>query len=148
MGGCRCIAAKIADGRSSIESDMRSAFALPMFGRREQCLTSPTLFRVGDVTTTIRVHCAELTIFLLRIAASSTIMKAKKPTIKKVQAIRCPTCGAGPGEKCELGTGQPRTEPHRDRRLIAARIECFLEHTAACTRKRAPSSHPASQPLK
>jgi len=33
--------------------------------------------------------------------------------------VRCPTCGAKPGEKCELGTGQPRTEPHRDRRLQA-----------------------------
>ena len=32
---------------------------------------------------------------------------------------RCPTCGAKPGEKCELGTGQPRTEPHRNRRLVA-----------------------------
>jgi hypothetical protein len=39
---------------------------------------------------------------------------------KKTLAIRCPTCGAKPGEKCELGTGQPRTEPHRDRRLVAA----------------------------
>jgi hypothetical protein len=39
---------------------------------------------------------------------------------KKTLAIRCPTCGAKPGEKCELGTGQPRTEPHRDRRLVPA----------------------------
>jgi hypothetical protein len=46
-------------------------------------------------------------------------VKAKKPTLKQVQAVRCPTCGAGPGEKCELTTGLPRTEPHRDRRLIA-----------------------------
>ena len=30
------------------------------------------------------------------------------------------TCSAAPGVRCELGTGQPRTEPHRDRRLIAA----------------------------
>jgi len=30
---------------------------------------------------------------------------------------RCPTCGAKPGEKCELSTGQPRNTPHRDRRL-------------------------------
>jgi hypothetical protein len=36
---------------------------------------------------------------------------AKKNTL----AIRCPTCGAKPGEKCELATGQPRTEPHQDR---------------------------------
>jgi hypothetical protein len=38
---------------------------------------------------------------------------------KKVLAIRCPTCGAAPGEKCELSTGLPRFEPHRNRRLIA-----------------------------
>ena len=49
----------------------------------------------------------------------NTSMKAKKPTLKTVQAVRCPTCGAGPGEKCELNTGLPRTEPHRDRRLNA-----------------------------
>jgi len=41
-------------------------------------------------------------------------------TKKEMLAIRCPTCGAKPGEKCELGTGQPRTEPHRDRRLLAS----------------------------
>jgi hypothetical protein len=39
---------------------------------------------------------------------------------KSVLAVRCPTCGAKPGEKCELSTGLPRTEPHRDRRLGAA----------------------------
>jgi len=39
---------------------------------------------------------------------------------KQALAVRCPTCGAAPGEKCELSTGQPRFEPHRDRRLIAA----------------------------
>jgi hypothetical protein len=44
-------------------------------------------------------------------------MKGKKPTVKKVQALRCPTCGAKPGDKCKLSSGQARTEPHRDRRL-------------------------------
>ncbi|MFY9741189.1 MAG: hypothetical protein WA252_18690 [Candidatus Sulfotelmatobacter sp.] len=43
-------------------------------------------------------------------------MKVKK---KQALAIRCPTCGAKAGEKCELSTGLPRTEPHRDRRLAA-----------------------------
>jgi len=40
-------------------------------------------------------------------------------TAKQEQAltVRCPTCGAKPGEKCELSTGQLRTEPHRDWRL-------------------------------
>jgi len=37
-----------------------------------------------------------------------------------VLAVRCPTCGAAPQERCELTSGQSRTEPHRDRRLMAA----------------------------
>jgi hypothetical protein len=78
------------------------------------------LQQLSDITRL----CAKLTIFLLRIAASSTIMKAKKPTkrptLKQVQAVDCPTCGAAPGKKCELSTGHPRIQPHRDRRLIAA----------------------------
>jgi hypothetical protein len=44
----------------------------------------------------------------------------KELTPKQVLAVHCPTCGAAPGEKCELNTGQPRTETHRDRRLIEA----------------------------
>jgi len=44
---------------------------------------------------------------------------SKELTPKQIFAVRCPTCGAAPGVRCELGTGQPRTEPHRDRRLIA-----------------------------
>jgi hypothetical protein len=34
-------------------------------------------------------------------------------------AVPCPTCGAKAGEKCELSSGQPSTDAHRDRRLIA-----------------------------
>jgi hypothetical protein len=45
---------------------------------------------------------------------------AMKVTEKETLTVRCPTCGAKRGEKCELATGQPRTEPHRDRRLAAA----------------------------
>jgi hypothetical protein len=44
-------------------------------------------------------------------------MNAKK---KQALSVRCPTCGAKPGEKCELSTGLPRTEPHRDRRLAGS----------------------------
>jgi len=33
--------------------------------------------------------------------------------------VRCPTCGAKPGEKCELNTGLPRTEPHPARHFAA-----------------------------
>jgi hypothetical protein len=46
-------------------------------------------------------------------------MMKKEHTRKDVLAVRCPTCGAEPGEQCELSTQQPRTKPHRDRRLIA-----------------------------
>ena len=45
---------------------------------------------------------------------------AMKITEKEALAVRCPTCGAKPGEKCELSTGLPRTDPHRDRRLVAS----------------------------
>jgi hypothetical protein len=44
---------------------------------------------------------------------------SNRSAIEKIQTIACPTCGAMPGEKCELHSGQPRTEPHRDRRLAA-----------------------------
>lgn len=44
---------------------------------------------------------------------------SNRPTIEQIQAVPCPTCGAEPGEKCELNSGQPRIEPHRDRRLTA-----------------------------
>jgi len=39
-------------------------------------------------------------------------------------AVRCITCGAKPGERCELSTGLPRTNPHRDRRLTASEKFC------------------------
>jgi len=44
----------------------------------------------------------------------------KEPSPQQALAVQCPTCGAKPEEKCELASGQPRTDPHRDRRLIAA----------------------------
>jgi hypothetical protein len=47
----------------------------------------------------------------------SAVKKENSP--KQILAVRCPTCGAASGEKCALGSGQPRTKPHRDRRLIA-----------------------------
>jgi hypothetical protein len=46
-----------------------------------------------------------------------------KVTQKEALAVRCPTCGAKPGEKCELSTGLPRTDPHRDRRLAVLENE-------------------------
>jgi len=47
-------------------------------------------------------------------------VKAKDLTAKQLLAVSCPTCGAAVGEVCELNTGAPRTEPHRDRKLSAA----------------------------
>ena len=40
-------------------------------------------------------------------------------TEKEALAVRCPTCGAKPREKCELNNGLPRTEPHPARRPSA-----------------------------
>ena len=34
-------------------------------------------------------------------------------------SIRCPTCGAPEGQKCILVSGEPRSESHRDRRVLA-----------------------------
>jgi hypothetical protein len=61
------------------------------------------LFTIDHLNWRTKLHYAEMT--------------AKE---KRILAVRCPTCGAKVGEKCELGTGQPRTEPHRDRRLMSA----------------------------
>jgi len=47
-------------------------------------------------------------------------MKAKDLTPKQVVAFACPTCGAKRGERCELSTGMPRTNPHRNRLFEAA----------------------------
>jgi hypothetical protein len=33
--------------------------------------------------------------------------------------ILCPVCAAMPGKRCELNTGQPRNESHKDRRIAA-----------------------------
>ena len=48
------------------------------------------------------------------------VVKTKELTPKQLLSVPCITCGAGVGEACELHTGAPRTEPHRDRKLSAA----------------------------
>jgi len=53
---------------------------------------------------------------ILMATVQYAFMNAKKDL---ALAVRCPTCGAKPGERCELGTGQPRSMPHRDRGLEA-----------------------------
>ena len=47
--------------------------------------------------------------------------------------VPCPMCGAAPGEECELNSGQPRTAPHRDRRLNAADKEKARDEPVFCS---------------
>jgi hypothetical protein len=47
------------------------------------------------------------------------VVKTKELTPKQILFVPCNTCGAAIGEACELHTGAPRTEPHRDRKLSA-----------------------------
>jgi hypothetical protein len=48
------------------------------------------------------------------------VVKTRKLSLKQILSVPCTTCGAAVGEACELHTGDPRTEPHRDRKLSAA----------------------------
>ena len=48
------------------------------------------------------------------------VVKTKELTPKQMRSVPCSTCGAAVGEACELHTGAPRTEPHRNRKLSAA----------------------------
>jgi hypothetical protein len=41
-----------------------------------------------------------------------------EPELKLPLDLRCPTCGAGPGEGCTLALGDKRSAPHRDRRVL------------------------------
>jgi len=50
------------------------------------------------------------------------LMKTKELTPTQIGSVPCPTCGAARGEPCELHTGAPRSEPHRDRKLDAAEV--------------------------
>jgi len=43
----------------------------------------------------------------------------KTLTPKAILAVPCPTCGAKPGQECELNTGKPRSQSHFDRRITA-----------------------------
>jgi hypothetical protein len=47
-------------------------------------------------------------------------VKTKELTMEQILSVPCATCRAAIGEVCELHTGTPRTEPHRDRKLSAA----------------------------
>jgi hypothetical protein len=51
----------------------------------------------------------------------------KKLSAKQMLAVRCPTCSAKPGVKCQLATGLPRSNPHRDRRVVAKELHSRLQ---------------------
>jgi len=72
-----------------------------------------------EFVTSIRV---KITIDQFIGFACRIIEVGKKATLKRGQAVRRPMCAAGPSEKCQLCTGQPRTEPHCDRHLMASRL--------------------------
>jgi hypothetical protein len=48
------------------------------------------------------------------------VVKTRELTAQQISSVPCTTCGAAAGEVCELHSGDPRTEPHRDRKLSAA----------------------------
>jgi hypothetical protein len=50
-------------------------------------------------------------------------MKIRELTKDQLLSVPCPTCGAAVKEPCELTTGSRRSEPHRDRKLIAAEAQ-------------------------
>ena len=47
-------------------------------------------------------------------------MKTRELTEKQILLVRCPTCDADPGKRCELSTGGLRFSPQRDRILSAS----------------------------
>lgn len=59
------------------------------------------------------------------------VVKTRELTLKQISSVPCTTCGAAVGEACELHTGDPRTEPHRDRKLSAAEAIEAAEALAA-----------------
>jgi hypothetical protein len=49
--------------------------------------------------------------------------------LDKSLSFVCPICGAQPQEKCELNSGTPRFESHRERRDIAKDAEAAVKAT-------------------
>jgi len=53
-------------------------------------------------------------------ALQDMAVKVRELTPSQTLSVPCPTCGAAIREVCELHSGAPRNEPHRDRKLTAA----------------------------
>jgi hypothetical protein len=51
--------------------------------------------------------------------------------LDKSLSFVCPICGAQPQEKCELNSGTPRFESHRERRDIAKDAEAAARKVKA-----------------
>jgi hypothetical protein len=83
---------------------------------REQGGTSQATPNSKRKATAETKNCSRLTILG---ALDGFIISPMKLKPKQVIALRCPTCGAAPGQKCELSTGLTRFEPHQARRLAA-----------------------------
>ena len=65
----------------------------------------------------------------IQLCFSRMISEMDRNQLEKLSlSVPCPTCGAAPGQKCELNTGRARTAPHRDRRLNAADKESAKTH--------------------
>jgi hypothetical protein len=47
-------------------------------------------------------------------------MKKKELTAKQLSSVACPTCGSGVGRRCVLHSGGLRSEPHMERKFLAA----------------------------
>jgi phage protein D len=70
------------------------------------------------------------------------VVKTRELTTKQISSVPCTTCGAEVGEACELHTGAPRTEPHRDRKLSAAEAIEAAEATTAVPAVEAKPARP------
>jgi hypothetical protein len=58
---------------------------------------------------------------VLRLVLSHRMgMRKSDLSAKQLLAVRCPTCGVAPGERCVLHSGAPRSEAHTDRKFSAA----------------------------
>jgi hypothetical protein len=62
---------------------------------------------------------------------------------KLVLAVPCPTCGVAAGKGCVLHSGQPRNDPHLDRKLRA--IEALESKRAPATGGRSISDQNMSK---
>jgi hypothetical protein len=105
--------------RSHIPTSARVPISIRAFYRIRSMTRRKTAKTYTDY---LREQPSRLSDFERESCAADALLreKSKKPIPKQVEAVHCPTCGARPGQRCELALGQPRTEPHRDRRLIAA----------------------------